>query len=426
MRKDNLDEKRKRMQKRPATTAARRPPARRVRPANRVEARRKAAAQRPMPAPPPRRPSRPVTRPAAQPAAASPELQARLQQAQTSFANLESRAQLSNVYSAIGQFDAQLVDLPLALEALRERGYLHSEQLEDRLEALETRWDDVRPRVETTLRQHVASLDKQIDEAERRVHTLRPVDAALRTAESVLKSLEQRIRSAETAVSNLYDGMESDLYAVQADLNRITAMMDALAESKAIQLRPTEGPLLGVKAVWRQSDDDGPEGMLFLTDQRLLFEQREEVVTKKRLGIFKAESETIQELRLEIETSDVTAIEATEEGGFLGMGKDDILELGLSANAPLARVKFHLKGQDSADWAATIKRIQTGEIDNDRADEYVESLAEAQETALAFPTQCPNCYAAVPTPPRGVLTATCEFCGTVIKPESSADAANAA
>jgi hypothetical protein len=101
------------------------------------------------------------------------------------------------------------------------------------------------------------------------------------------------------------------------------------------------------------------------------------------------------------------------------MGKDDILELGLSANAPLTRARFHLKGQDSADWAATIKRIQSGEIDSDRADEYVESLEQAQKTTLTFPSQCPNCYAAVPAPSRGVLTITCEFCSTTIKPEQT-------
>jgi hypothetical protein len=325
---------------------------------------------------------------------------------------------LSDVYSAIGQFDSQLIDLLLALEALRSRGYLHSEQLEDKLEALEARWDDVRPRVESTLQQHVSRLDQQIDEVERHVHRLRPADAPLRTAESVLKSLEQRIQSAETAVSNLYSGMETDLYQIQADIKRASGMMDTLAESEAIQLRPTEGPLQAVKSIWLQSGDDGVEGVLFLTDQRLLFEQREEVVTKKRLGIFKAESETIQELRLEIETADIDSVIGKEEGGFLGMGKDDILELRFSANAPLAAARFHLKGQDSDDWAAIIKRVQTGEIDEDRAEEYLDSLEEAEEKALSFPSQCPNCFAAVPPPPRGVLTVTCEFCSTIIKPEN--------
>ena len=99
-----------------------------------------------MPAPPARRLSRPVSKPVARQAtAANPEVQSRVTQAQTSFATLESKAQLGDIYNAIGQFDAQLIDLPLALEALRGRGYLHSEQLEDRLEALEARWDDVQP-----------------------------------------------------------------------------------------------------------------------------------------------------------------------------------------------------------------------------------------------------------------------------------------
>ncbi len=420
MNKGNLDEKRRRAGKRPAPSAARRAAKRRVRPAVRAAARRARAAKRPMPKPPARRPLRPAAKPTARPAAAtavSPELQNRVQQTQNRFADLESKAQLGNVYNAIGEFDAQLVDLPLALEALRGRGYMHSEQLEDRLEALEDRWDDARPRVEAALQQHVERLDRQMDTMERQVHRLRPAESMLRSAESALNTLSQRIEAAETAVSNLYSGMAADLYAIQADLNRAAAMMDALDESPAIRLRDAEGPLLAVKTEWQQDGKEGPEGMLFLTDQRLLFERREEIVTKKRFGIFKAESEKLQELMLEVETADIESVEDKEEGGFLGMGKEDILEFVFSANAPLSRARFHLQGQDSADWAAMIKRIQTGEIDDDRAQEYMEELAEAEKTAVSFPTQCPNCFAAVPPPPRGVTSITCEFCGATILPE---------
>ena len=419
MRKGNLDEKRRRAGKRPAPSAARRAVKRRVRPAARAAARRANAAKRPMPKPPARRPLRPAARPTARPAAAavSPELQNRVQQVQSQFADLEGQAQLGDVYHAIGEFDSQLVDLPLALETLRGRGYVHSEQLEDRLEALEDRWDDARPRVETALQQHVTRLDKQMETVERQVHRLRPAASMLSSTESALNTLSQRVAAAETAVANLYSGMESDLYAIQADLNKAAAMMDALDESQAIRLRDTEGPLLAVKTEWQRDGDEGPEGMLFLTDQRLFFEQREEVVTKKRFGIFKAESENLQELLLAAEVAHVESVSHKEEGGFLGMGKEDILELVFTAAGPLSRARFHLKGQESADWAAMIKRIRTGEIDNDRAQEYVEALAEAKETAVSFPTQCPNCFAAVPTPPRGVASVTCEFCGTVIAPQ---------
>ncbi len=430
MQKGNRSDKQRPVGKRPGQSAPRRAAKRRVRPAVRTERRRATAAKRPMPKPPARRPltpaakraAKPGTRPAARPTAksaatASPELQTRVQEAQNRFAALENQAQLGNIYDAIGEFDTQLVDLPLALEALRSRGYVHAEQLEDRLEALEDKWDDVRPRVESTLHQQVERLDKQLDEVERQIHRLRPSDSMLRTSDSLLNSLEKRISGAGTAVSNLYSGMNADLYAIQHDLNRATAMMDALDESANIILRETEGPLLAVKTEWRRDGDEGPEGMLFLTDQRLLFEQREEVVTKKRFGIFKADSEMIQELLLEGEVADIESVSHKEEGGFLGMGKDDILNITFTADGPLSRVRFHLKGQDSADWAAMIKRVQTGEIDDDRAQEYVDELEEALETAVSFPAQCPNCFAAVPTPARGVISITCEFCSATITPE---------
>jgi hypothetical protein len=106
----------------------------------------------------------------------------------------------------------------------------------------------------------------------------------------------------------------------------------------------------------------------------------------------------------------------SEEGGFLGMGKDDILELICSANAPVSRVRLHLKGQDSSDWAGYIKRVQTGEINDDRDEDYLDEIEVVQALSGSFPTRCPNCFADVPPPPRGVTSVTCEFCGGTITP----------
>ena len=44
-----------------------------------------------------------------------------------------------------------------------------------------------------------------------------------------------------------------------------------------------------------------------------------------------------------------------------------------------------------------------------------------EEIAAAFPTNCPNCYAQLEAPPRGVTSITCEFCGTVVTPEANSD-----
>ena len=53
-----------------------------------------------------------------------------------------------------------------------------------------------------------------------------------------------------------------------------------------------------VKALWtrdEQEDKTDPKGILFLTDQRLLFEQREEIATKKVLFVT-TERKKVQEL----------------------------------------------------------------------------------------------------------------------------------
>ncbi len=399
---------------------------RRARPAARAKVRQTKISQRPMPKPPGRR--KPVARPsAARPSSAraassrepSQELQMAIDQLHHQFTSLEADSQLSGVYDAIGNIDAKLTALPFTLEALRDRGYVHSGQLEDKLEAIDDRWDDVRPRVEKSLQNHVNQLDSELDQAERRMNRLSASN--IKSAETAVNGLNRRVGAARTAVMGLFDSMESDLEQIDYELYKVNAMLDLIDGSPEIHLQEAEGPLIVVKTEWQQDGEEGPEGYLFLTDQRLLFEQREEVVTKKRFGIFKADSEMVQKLHLDIPVDEIESVSHKEEGGFLGMGKDDILELVFTAEAPISRARFHLKGQDSSDWAAMLKRVQSDDIDEDRADDYLDEMEAAEETAASFPEQCPNCFSAVPIQPRGMTTYTCEFCSTIITPEISAE-----
>ena len=351
-------------------------------------------------------------------AAVSQETAAKVQAIQSRYEGLAAEAQLSSVYDAIGEIDAMVTELPLAVDELRARGYVHSRQMEDKLAALAEQWDETRPSVESTLATQVQRLDQDLNRAETKVALINPRNAAtVRAADTAVNSLSNQVSAARRAVTGLYDDIQQGLQGVQYEISQIEKMLALFDESPEIQLREAEGPLLAVKAIWRRDGDDGPEGILFLTDQRLLFEQREEVVTKKRFGIFKAESEMVQKLLVEANVYEIESLVDKEEGGFLGMGKDDILEMTFAATAPLSRAKFHLKGQDSADWAVMIKRVQTGEIDQHRAAEYLDEVEEALAMSASFPAQCPTCLAPVPEQPRGVTSYTCEFCGTVITPE---------
>ncbi len=397
------------------------PPTARPRPTARANARRQQRQQKPMPQPPARRPAVAKYSTPATAGAAGNELATRVSQLQSEFANLEAKAQLSNIYDAIGRIDQQLLDLPATLESLRAQGYVHSGTLEDQLEALDDKWDEIRPRVESALGEHVQRLDRELDQAERQIDALQATASAVRLGESLVTGLSRRIDAATSALDGLYSGLAGELDKLSWQLDRLTAMMGLIAESPHIRLLAGEGPLTAVKAVWHQNGDDGPEGVLVLTDQRIFFEERDEVVTKRRFGIFKAESEKVQELHIEAQVSDIQAADAKKEGGFLGMGKDDILELVFAATAPVSRARFHLKGQKSDEWAVLIKKAQTGEIDGERAGAYLEELDALAQTAAAFPTTCPNCFAAVEPPARGITSVTCEFCGTIITPVTPAE-----
>ena len=411
--------------RRPASSSRRSKP--RVRPAARAVSRQNKNARRPMPKPVGRR--RVAIRRAGATAAGTAvaaraasrlteENRADAERIEAEFESLEKQAQLSSVYDDIGNFDAKLVDYPLQLDALRDRGYVHSGQIEDQIEALDDKWDEIRPRVEKALAEQIERLESEIDETERKVDNMKNA-ASVRTAETAVNRLSTQVNGAERAVSNLYDGLETELNQIGYRLNRISGMVKLFEESPEIILLEAEGPLLAVEAEWEQDGDEGPDGYLFLTDQRLLFEQREEVVTKRTFGIFKSESEHIQKLLVEVQTSEIQELEHKEEGGFLGMGKDDIIEFVFTDSAPLTRARFHLDGQDSSMWAEMIKRVQTGDINDDRAEEYLDEVEEAEEIAASFPTQCSTCFAAIEPPARGATSVTCEFCGSVITPQTS-------
>lgn len=393
---------------------------RRRRPSARANARRVAIKQRPMPKPPARRP---VVRKAGATAAAgaSTELTSQISRIQDKFERLEAQAQLEDIFTAVGNIDGKLTQLPFNLEALRDRGYVHSGLLEDKLEALDDQWDEVRPRVEKTLTEQVNRLDRGLDQTEQQVNRLGNANAKLvESVDSAVDRLGGRITAARRAVDGLYDDIESELNRIDYELGKVQKMLELIAGSSEIRLLEAEGPLLAVESEWQQDGDEGPKGYLFLTDQRLLFEQREEVVTKKRFGIFKADSEMVQKLLIEAQVHEIEQIVHKEEGGFLGMGKDDILELVFAATASLSRARLHLKGQNSEDWATMINRIQSGEIDGDRSDEYLDELEEAQITSVSFPEKCPACFAAVPQQPRGVTSYVCEFCGATVLPNPEA------
>ncbi len=343
------------------------------------------------------------------------------QMAVTQLTNLETQAQLGRVQDDLGEIEGRLAHFPLVLDELRQRGYVHSGHLEDRLHLLDQQWDQLRPRVESNLAQQRQALEVDLQQARQRVRQMaQQPNATLSTsATGTLNNLSRQINDAEAALRQMYQGIQEELKEVQEATDQTIWMLDRLKEAPDIALRETEAPIAACEAQWRQQGDEGPKGILFITDQRLLFEQREEIATKKVLGLFDTETSKTQKLLLAIEVHDLESLEGEEEAGFLGMGKEEVLALVCGPKAPVTRAKFELEEWDSAELAALLQRVTSGAIDEDRADEYLAEVKQADAVVAQFPSQCPHCFAPVTAPPRGVNSLVCEYCGSTISAESS-------
>lgn len=383
------------------------------------ELRQKQKKRHNMPAPPRKR-SMPSKSPKqAKSTASSSAQQASLRQLQMQFDSLNKRAQLETVYDAIARIDNELTQLPFDLTELRQRGYVHGGLLDDKMDALDKQWDGLRPQVEQALRQQVRQLDRELDQLERRFLRLdRPNNYAIEAAESQLRSARSEISSAQRTVETLYTGIERDIRAVRSTLRAAGQMLDWIVDSAEIELTDAEGPIIATEAIWQHGDEEGMEGILLLTDLRLMFEQVTTTVTNKRLGLFGGDKSSTRRLQVELGADQLegASVETESGGGLFGRGKRETLFVRGSNDADYARLQFRLKSGDEAVWVQLIERVRNGDIDADRDDEFVEEAAAAQAAVYNFPTSCPNCFAALPMPKRGDTHLRCEYCGSLVKP----------
>jgi len=167
-----------------------------------------------------------------------------------------------------------------------------------------------------------------------------------------------------------------------------------------------------VKATWtrdEKKDKEDPEGILFLTDQRLIFEQREEIATKKVLFIT-TERKKVQELEFEVPVFSIASVKATRQGM---LKNEDWLDLEFESGAFARSAKLHLDGQNCNEWQALINQAKSRELDGDRALAVDEAAVAKVNSA---PVICPSCGGTLSRPVlRGMQTITCDFCGRVIK-----------
>lgn len=334
--------------------------------------------------------------------------------------SLQSSARLANVRDSVEDIDTLVNGLPSRIQELRQRGYVFGKGLEKKAGDLAAQWKPIQEKALKEIQLQVPRLEADLRPLEGRVALVQgrssdpqAIEPTVTRLESELKSIKERASAIENSVRGMYDGLSREVNVLKADLDRTSWMLQQFTEA-TFQLLPTEGPVMAVKAVYSRDSkvgDDDPEGILYLTDQRLFFEQKEEIATKKLLFITR-EKEKVHKLLLEAPVVLVERVLASKKGLF---GHEDHLELSFKPGAPVASAWFHLDGQDCNRWQGLLGQARSGEFDADRA----VAVDPAQEHKVkSAPGKCPSCGAPVTQVVlRGMDSITCEFCQYVMRLE---------
>ena len=168
-----------------------------------------------------------------------------------------------------------------------------------------------------------------------------------------LKALKESVKS---AIGDLPEKVK----ALQARLDEVEAHVQRAAGS-AVPLAPGEGLYLAVNAEWRKgaSARENPDGLLIVTDRRIVMERKEKEGSFLGFGGTK-----VQEFLWEIPVAQVRSIRP-EQRGLLGVV--DLIHITTAPESPLGETTVEVKGGIDADAFATqLRKVLDGSLESER------------------------------------------------------------
>lgn len=345
------------------------------------------------------------------------QLASEISSLQSKIGGMQDSARLKNALDTVEDLQTSVNGMQQRLAGLRTKGYVFEKDLEAQAADFARQWSEIHPSLVTQINLQSASLQGSLRSIELRMTQLnglrtnpsaaRPLIASI---QSEMDMLEDKVRSAENTINGMYDSFNSQVSAVKWHLDKIDYLLTQLSEAK-FALLPTEGGIMAVKAVWckdvKERDDD-PEGVLYLTDQRLLFEQKEEVATKKILFIT-TEKQKVQVLKWEIPVALIQEVKPSKQGL---LKNEDHLDLRFGAGTSLESAHLHI-WQEGNEWVQLLNHAKTKDFDKGRA--IAIDQAEV-EKIKSVPAQCPSCGGNIAQVIlRGQDNVKCEYCGFVIR-----------
>jgi predicted nucleic acid-binding Zn-ribbon protein len=301
-------------------------------------------------------------------AASHADIQAEVQHLQSSLSDLQEHSSFSSVISDLTNTDTALQRASELLESARDKGYVYQSELETLLYDSIAQWETVRAQVSQivehqshALQGQLAALNPMIQSLNRVIAVPTSASNQLRTTQNYVNNLLTNVTRMESDLQGRYGPIQSNAQTINARLKDVHWALDQLSQAK-FQVESGEDLIMAVPARWDKEGKDDPEGVLYLSNRRFVFERKEKVATKKVLFITTA-SELVQEIIIDQPLSKLSDVQAENKGLF---GHQDFLRITFS-DTQIGTLSIHINGQDSKDWAGLLVRAKSGQIEAERA-----------------------------------------------------------
>ena len=307
---------------------------------------------------------------------AHPNIAMEVNTLQGSLTNLQDLSTFDDMIEDLNELDRNLQSALSLLESARTQNYRYQKDLDELAIATLKSWQAIHQKVAAEIQQaemgfqnRLTPLGVEITRLNSNLGNLGAATGYLRTTESTVNSLLRDVNQVRAELRTKYSEIQNNTGQLMTRLTIIHWALGQLKES-LLQLEGKENLVMAVKARWDQEGEQDPEGILFLTDVRLVFERKERVATKKILFITTAK-ELVQEILINESKSAISGTKAASKGLF---GHQDFLEVTFAGK--LGKVDFHIDGQDSENWSGLVERVRNGKIDADRALEGALSIQD--------------------------------------------------
>lgn len=179
-------------------------------------------------------------------------------------------------------------------------------------------------------------------------------DDNLTLAENTVETLETALDEADAVLEPLLAPLTEAMAQARARVADIKRYQ-AARENASFDFAPDEGVVLADKAEWVQTGKgrQDPDGVLFLTTQRVVFEQKE-----RKGGFMGIGGKKQHDLLFDLPLSAITAVAIDDQRA--GLGVKDLLTL---ERADDEAITLEIKGgEDNALWQTWLQRALAGDL----------------------------------------------------------------